>query len=76
MGRLNMPDVRKVRAAEERAMVMVELFQDFDDGWWWRARECKLMRGPFTEREQADDDADEHAQILISTLAERALRQR
>ena len=48
MGRLNMPDVRKIPAAEERAMVTVELFQDFDDGWWWRARECKLMRGPFT----------------------------
>jgi hypothetical protein len=57
-------------------MVTVELFQDFNDSWYWRAKECKLLRGPFVDRDQADDDADEHAHILISTLAERALRQR
>jgi hypothetical protein len=54
-------------------MVTVELFQDFNDAWYWRAKECLLMRGPFADRDQADDDADEHAQILISALAARGL---
>jgi hypothetical protein len=59
---------------EDESMITVELFQDFDERWYWRSKKCKLMRGPFNEREEADDDADEHAQILISALGERTLR--
>jgi hypothetical protein len=55
-------------------MITVELFQDFDDRWYWRAKECKLLRGPFDDRDKAFDDADEHAQILISALCTRELR--
>jgi hypothetical protein len=47
-----------------------------DDHWYWRAKECKLPRGPFAEREKADDDANEHAQALIAALATRALERR
>ena len=50
-------------------MVTVELFEDFGGLWFWRAKQCLLLRGPFADRDQADDDAEENAEVLISALA-------
>jgi hypothetical protein len=57
-------------------MITVEMFQDIEDRLFWHAKEVKLLRGPFADREEADDDADLHAQSLIAALAEHGLHQR
>jgi hypothetical protein len=49
------------------AMITVEVFED--DGWFWQAKECLLLRGPFVGRDEADDDAQVHAEALIAALA-------
>jgi hypothetical protein len=56
-------------------VITVEVF-DEDGGWYWHAEQCRLRRGPFADRDEADDDADLHAQSLIAALAEHGLRQR
>jgi hypothetical protein len=44
--------------------------------WYRRAKECKLRRGPFADQGEADSDAVEHAEALISALAATHLRLR
>jgi hypothetical protein len=51
-------------------MITVELFESFDQTWWWRCGACLLQRGPFTTRREADDDAIAVAADLVAVLAE------
>jgi hypothetical protein len=55
--------------------ITVEIFVE-GRSWFWEAQQVKLRRGPFVDREEADDDADLHAQSLIAALAEHGLRHR
>jgi hypothetical protein len=48
--------------------IVVDLFETLDATWWWRAEHCKLVRGPFVDREEAEDDASDNAQDLIVAL--------
>jgi hypothetical protein len=48
--------------------IVVELFADDESEWWWEARQLRLRRGPFTRQREADEDAVEHAEALISAL--------
>jgi hypothetical protein len=56
-------------------MIVVEVF-DEDDGWYWHAEQCRLRRGPFADREEADDDANDNVEALIAALTAPGLRQR
>jgi hypothetical protein len=47
--------------------VVVDLIEN-GETWWWRVRDCKLARGPFRSRAEADDDASAVAPDLIATL--------
>ena len=53
-------------------MITVELFESFNSSWWWRAERCRLLRGPFADRDAADADAIDVAPDLIVALAEGA----
>ncbi len=48
--------------------IVVDLVQGTDKRWWWRAKDCKLVRGPFADRVEADSDASEVAPDLIAAL--------
>ena len=39
----------------------------------WEARQLRLRRGPFARQDEADSDAVEHAELLISALAARSI---
>jgi hypothetical protein len=51
-------------------MIIVDVFED-ETVWYWQAEQVKLRRGPFADREQAEQDADDLVQELIAIVTGR-----
>ena len=52
--------------------IVVDVYESEAAEWCWRAEAVQLQRGRFRSAEQADDDAAEHAELLIAALAARS----